>query len=297
MRGEFNTLRFGNFWFGPPQILSDILDTVYLDYVREFCVSYEPLQTKGHTMKSLVDDWNASLEETTAMVENHNKKIDDAYRAGMLLPETVLNAIEPIPSKVSCPSDSWLRWWKGAWGWTLLTRSPDEAGWLPYGHCDMEAARSATKNLITQEGVHPFLVLNYDQCWRNAFSLNKAPLMFKDRSGTGRRVGKTKMNPRGDKKIHAVRGARRSITVPKLEVLAYVMSSFSCMLRETLMLTYLKRVECRLKEFQKFFIYQERHVSFQFHFALGWKEKLRCSQVRGRMDEQVRYAFAYQKGS
>ena len=102
---------------------------------------------------------------------------------------------------------------RSSWGWTLLSRSGDDSGWLPFSHSDMEAARQATKRLVTHEGIHPFLILNYDQLWRNAFTLRKTPLIFKDRSGTGRRVKKSRMNPRGDKTIHAIRGARRPITV------------------------------------------------------------------------------------
>ena len=164
-------------------------------------------------MNSLIDDWNAAIEPMTCVIKEHNEQIQRDYEQNKLHPETVLSALLPLPKKVKYPSSAWLRWWKGAWGWTLLARSADEQSWLPYGHPDMEQARSETRKLFSEHNVHPFLLLNYDQVWRNAWSLQKVPLMFKRRSQAGTRAQIQKRDPRMDKKIHAIKGARRSLTV------------------------------------------------------------------------------------
>ena len=64
--------------------------------------------------------------------------------------------------------------------------------------------------------MHKFLILNYDQLWRNCWQMSRYKLCFKNRSGAGKRVRKVAAGMRADKKIHSVRGSRRSITVPCL---------------------------------------------------------------------------------
>ena len=164
-------------------------------------------------MKSLIDDWNESLESRIQLVEDHNRKVEEEFKSGNLLPEAAIAAALKKPSRVTYPTESWLRWWKSAWGWTLLSRSGDEAAWLPYDDVDMAQAREEVQKLISQHGCHPYLILNFDQLWRNAFALQKVPLMYKDRAGTGHRSGKSKTSSKTDKKIHHIRGSRRSLTV------------------------------------------------------------------------------------
>lgn len=178
-------------------------------------LGYFKIQIHGQaqTMNSLIDDWNQALDSTVALVDEHNKNIAEAYRNDKLLPEAMLDAIVDKPQKISYPGHSWLRWWKSQWGWTLLSRAADSQSWLPYHHNDMQQARDTVADLMQSKGVHPNLILNYDQIWRNAFTADKAPLMHKERSGMGRKTAKKKIPAHGDKKIHSIRGARRSITV------------------------------------------------------------------------------------
>ena len=109
--------------------------------------------------------------------------------------------------------ENWIRWWRQAFGWSLLTRGGDDQQWLPWDSPDMVRSRQETLELIQEKGVHPYLVLNYDQLWRQSWSTSKFKLHYKHRSGAGKRVAKRKAGAREDKKIHAVRGSRRSITV------------------------------------------------------------------------------------
>ena len=112
-----------------------------------------------------------------------------------------------------CRSESWVRSWKRMWGWAMLARSSDDASWLPFSHADMEMARIEVGQLMTKHSVHRFLILNFDQVWRNCWSLSKTPLCYKVRSLAGQRAKKAKVGSRIDKKLHSIRGARRSITV------------------------------------------------------------------------------------
>lgn len=167
------------------------------------------------TAKSLIDDWNDGLEEMVKLTEAHNEDFGNQYREGHIHPETLLDGLLPLPSKVKHPTESWARWWKSAWGWSVLSRSADEGStWLPYSHHDMVQSREEFSKLMSEQQVNPLLILNYDQVWRNCFSIGRTPLMYKEREKGGDRAEKTRVGPKADKKMHAIRGARRSITVP-----------------------------------------------------------------------------------
>ena len=147
------------------------------------------------------------------LVRQHNQDVRDRYESGELSAEATLASLEPIPAKLEHPSESWVRSWKRMWGWAMLARSSDDASWLPFSHADMEMARIEVGQLMTKHSVHRFLILNFDQVWRNCWSLSNTPLCYKVRSLAGQRAKKAKVGSRIDKKLHSIRGARRSITV------------------------------------------------------------------------------------
>lgn len=178
---------------------------------------------KVETATSLVNDWNAALEEMTEETKAHNAKLEQDYKEEKILAETLIEGIQPLPVLLKHPTEQWARWWKASWGWSVLSRSGDEqAGWLEFSHPDMVQARDEFGKLLTEHGV----CLNYDQVWRNAFSIGRVPLMYKPREYAGERRHKSKLDSRLDKKLHSIRGARRSITV-----LWYEYSAFSLRLR------------------------------------------------------------------
>ena len=111
------------------------------------------------------------MDASVALVTEHNAKLQSDFEQGLLSAEAVLTAVQPVPVRIRYPTPSWIRWWKSSWGWTLLSRGGDEQGWLPYSHPDMAAARLDTKRLFSEDGCHKRLCLNYDQIWRNAFTL------------------------------------------------------------------------------------------------------------------------------
>ena len=165
------------------------------------------------TINSLIDDWNAAIPAMAKLVQDHNDEIHSQYERGEISAEAALAAKETVPKALSHPTESWVRAWKRSWGWAMLARSSDDSSWLPYSHADMELARSEVHKLVSQHGVHPYLILNYDQVWRNCWSLSKTPLCYKSRAMAGQRAKKAKLGSRIDKKLHSIRGARRSITV------------------------------------------------------------------------------------
>lgn len=100
-----------------------------------------PHHTKSCTLNNLIDDWNAGLEKTKTMVEEHNKDIEDRFKAGKLQAAAALAALEPMPKMVPHPSESWVRRWKVSWGWSMLSRGGDEQQSLPFDHIDMQQSR------------------------------------------------------------------------------------------------------------------------------------------------------------
>ena len=172
----------------------------------------QPFQEE--TFAALIEDWNDSIESTIDAVKRFNEDVINKFKAKEISGEAMLAAIEPEPKKVLLPSKTWIYWWRIAWGWSLLTKSPEDQAYLEYQHPDMDAARQAISALITSEGCHGAMLLNYDQIWRNSYQVSKFKMLFKQRANFGGRTKRTKASGRESKKCHSVKGARRSMTVP-----------------------------------------------------------------------------------
>ena len=69
---------------------------------------------------------------------------------------------------------------------------------------------------LLKDGVRPYMVLNFDQLWRCAFSWD-GKMQWKERGSIGKRGRKRRAPRQLDKKRHAVRGARKSITVARFK--------------------------------------------------------------------------------
>lgn len=174
-------------------------------------------------MESLLNDWNSSTEDRAVAVQKWNQSIEQDYKDGKISAEAVIAGILPVPEKIKPPTPAWVRWWKASWGWSMLSRSGDTQGWLPFAHEDMCRSREQTRQLLA-EGCHKFLCLNYDQLWRSAWNMGQHRLCFKDRQFKGKRVAKRKVTAHADKKVHHVKGSRRSITDSLFQINLYVFS-------------------------------------------------------------------------
>lgn len=174
-------------------------------------------------MESLLNDWNSSTEDRAVAVQKWNQSIEQDYKDGKISAEAVIAGILPVPEKIKPPTPAWVRWWKASWGWSMLSRSGDSQGWLPFAHEDMCRSREQTRQLLA-EGCHKFLCLNYDQLWRSAWNMGQHRLCFKDRQFKGKRVAKRKVPAHADKKVHHVKGSRRSITDSLFQINLYVFS-------------------------------------------------------------------------
>lgn len=167
------------------------------------------------TAKSLVEDWNKMLEENKQIIQDSNQSLKQMYEKGTISAASLCEAWKPLPKPVSPPGYRWSRWFLKQYGWSLLSRQPDNQAWLPYEHSDMIAARAYVNGLVEQEKVHPATILNYDQLWRCCWSFS-GKLMMKDRTKMQKRSRRGKIHKRVDKKLHAVKGNRRSVTVSRL---------------------------------------------------------------------------------
>ena len=110
---------------------------------------------------------------------------------GELHAAAVQGAFQPLPRKLKVPSQSWARFWRSKWGWSMLTRGSNEQEWLGYNHPDMKLSREAFQEMIGS-GVHPGLILNFDQLWRACWATSKYKLAYKARSNAGVRTSKKK---------------------------------------------------------------------------------------------------------
>ncbi|CAK9022189.1 unnamed protein product [Durusdinium trenchii] len=167
------------------------------------------------TISGLIADWNSGLEVTRSLVTAHNQDLLKKHDEGQLTAAAVTAGWLPDPTKVEIPSPSWCSKFKNAWGWSLLAAGSSGQQSLPFGHSDMQAARDYVNNLIKPEpegeGIHPGLILNFDQVWRAAFQWT-GKLWYKDRNQVAER-GMAKKAPGTLNKKHVyVKGSRRSLT-------------------------------------------------------------------------------------
>lgn len=144
-------------------------------------------------------------------VKKHNDHYQALYDKGELSADGLRQALAPMPEKLKPPSNQWCRAFSERFGWSLLSSSSEQAS-LPFDSPDMELSRKQFSDMI-KGGVHPALVLNFDQVWRCAYSCS-AKMFWKAKQNVGRREAKKAPPKSLDKKHHAVRGARKSLTVP-----------------------------------------------------------------------------------
>lgn len=152
------------------------------------------------------------MPSITAQVEEHNAKILKSKEEGKLTVKGFEQSLLPVPAQVINVGEKWCRDYIDRFGWSLLSVSSQQAC-LPYNHAEMKMFRDHFRDMV-DSGVERYLILNFDQVWRCAFSWS-GKLQYKPRELVGKRGSKRQVDKRVDKKRHAVRGARRSLTVTK----------------------------------------------------------------------------------
>lgn len=163
-----------------------------------------------------MNDWNNELEENAKIIEQANQALKAEYDRGEISVKGLLEGWQPVPKKVTPPRSNWGRWFLKQYGWSLLSRAPDSQSWLPFDCSEMIQARDSVRKLTTESGVHAAMILNYDQLWRNSWSFS-GKLLMKDRATKGLRRNRTKTDKHTNKKLHTVKGNRRSVTVSRLQ--------------------------------------------------------------------------------
>lgn len=167
---------------------------------------------QDETLGILVDQWNLALDEAKTLVEEQNKSLKEQYHKGEIGHRTLLEGLEDPPRPLQKPSLPWVYNFLRRFGWSLLSSSSEQAS-LGYSHPDMKLYRQHVEKMMG-EGVHPHLILNFDQVWRCAFQWN-GKMHWKARDLVGKTCSKSRVPKKLDKKRHAVRGARKSLTVPR----------------------------------------------------------------------------------
>jgi len=168
--------------------------------------------SEDQTVSSLITDWNASLEQNKIIIEEANQQLKAKLDAKEIDPKQFLIGWQPVPQFLRSPGLQWSKWFLRSWGWSLLSRQSDAQASLPYDHYDMVQARAKVAKMTAEDNIHPGLIINFDQLWRASWQFG-GKLLYKAREHAGQRVARRKAPKRTEKKLHSVKGARRSITV------------------------------------------------------------------------------------
>lgn len=155
------------------------------------------------------------MDENSKIIEEANEALEAAYGRGEISAQGLMEGWQPIPKKVTPPRSSWGHEFLKRYGWSLLSRAPDSQTWLPYDCSEMIQARESVKQLTTSANVHPAMILNYDQLWRNSWAFS-GKLLMKDRAKKGVPGTRSKADKHANKKLHTIKGNRRSVTVSRL---------------------------------------------------------------------------------
>lgn len=164
------------------------------------------------TAADLVKDWNNALEANREIIKEANLALKKKLEDKEISPTAFIAAYQPEPQLVKEPRLPWGRWFLREYGWSLLSRCSDSQAWLPFNHPEMVQARATVRALFEEKGVHPCCLLNFDQLWRQCWSYS-GKLLMKERNHMGKRTKRSKCHKRADKKLHTVKGNRRSMTV------------------------------------------------------------------------------------
>lgn len=149
------------------------------------------------------------------MIAEQNAHFQDLFEKNKLSAKALSKALLPMPTEAKKPTVVWCRDFVKRYGWSLLTASTEQQS-LPFNHPDMILYRKNYREMIESGKIHPHLVLNFDQVWRCAFNWT-GRMQWKERAKVGQRGVKRKIPKTQDKKRHAIRGARKSLTVPSCE--------------------------------------------------------------------------------
>ena len=167
------------------------------------------------TVNQLVAHWNQGLEKTKQLVQEQNEALHQRHAAGQLSAPALAKALQPIPQELKPPGSKWARSFIRNFGWSLLSGNSEQAS-LPMNHPDMQLFRDYYETMVTKDGIHKWLVLNFDQLWRCAYSCS-GKMAWKPRGNVTKRGRKVKAPKTLDKKRHAIRNARKSLTVPSMK--------------------------------------------------------------------------------
>ncbi|CAK9114704.1 Uncharacterized protein (Fragment), partial [Durusdinium trenchii] len=159
----------------------------------------------------MIREWNSCQKEAQELVERQNQELVDRHERGELTAAALAAGLQDVPETLAIPSKQWCRKFRINFGWSLLSRGGDTQAYLPYAHPDMQASRDHMAATLA-DGVHGALVLNFDQVWRCAFQFN-GRLFYKPREAVGERCSIKKAPHHVDKKLHYIKGCRKSLTV------------------------------------------------------------------------------------
>ena len=154
------------------------------------------------------------MPETKPLIDAQNAQFREMFAKGQLSISGFSKVLLPSPEPLNYVTVPWCKHFIKSWGWSLLSASSEQAS-LPFNHPDMKMYREHYQDLL-KDGVRPYMVLNFDQLGRCAFRWD-GKMQWKERGSIGKRGRKRRAPRQLDKKRHAVRGARKSITVARFK--------------------------------------------------------------------------------
>jgi hypothetical protein len=174
--------------------------------------------SKVRTANKLSAEYNLALPDAQAKIDDYNQKITAELLETGAPKATVRAAL--LPAAKLSPTDLSLKWgalFLKAFNWSK--RATNTKGqFLAYDHPLMISSRKMVQESIN-DGVHPWLILNYDQVWRAAYKgmtyVYRKPLVEVGKRKVRGKMLKNKARKNGikDPRLDHMAKARQSITM------------------------------------------------------------------------------------
>ena len=156
-----------------PTAVADHLDKVLssrVSGVSEVTKLAEPMGDKDmlHALKGVVKAYNNKVRESNEAGQKRNKQLLVLLEEGVIDPVSAMTmARKMVPPAQQRTTRTWTTRFRDRYDWSKNTTGMTGI-FLPYNHPEMERVRQKVTTLRTVSGVHPRLILNYDQLWKLA---------------------------------------------------------------------------------------------------------------------------------
>lgn len=130
------------------------------------------------TANRICSEYNSGLTAAASKVEEHNRIAKQELLEVRASKATIQKCLLPTPQPCPDLNSRWCRRFLELFNWSKRSLNT-QGNFLEYNDPRLKASRQALNRHISHGGVHPHLILNVDQLWRQQLRFGKFVFMKK----------------------------------------------------------------------------------------------------------------------